>query len=374
MSKGFFFSILLSLIFSTIEGQQTITGALMHDGLEREYRLYLPSAYDEESSLSLVFNLHGFTSNAQQQEFYSAMNDTAEEQGFIVCYPEGVSNAWNVGWTFGSTADDVGFLSAMIDELIENYNVDPMRVYSCGMSNGGFMSYRLACELNDRIAAVASVTGSIVPEYKPDCNPEKSVPIMEIHGTADDVVPYNGSADISLPVDEVVAFWVDNNECNTDPMVSDIPDNSPSDGSTAQRFDYNMCKDEKDVVLIKIENGGHTWPGAPVNIGSTNQDFSASDAIWEFFDRHSLDLSASNENLFTGDIKIGPNPASEYIEIESTLSFDISLYNLHGRILWSGANKSNSLKIDTRNLNSGVYFLQLERVGNRYVKKIIISK
>jgi len=374
MRKHIFFTFIVSLFFYYGQAQESIVGTMMYDGVERDYRLYLPSAYDGETTLPLVFNLHGFTSNADQQEFYSSMNSTAEENGFIVCYPNGISAAWNVGWTFGSTEDDVGFVSVMIDDFIERYAVDPTRVYSCGMSNGGFMSYRLACELNDKIAAIASVTGSIVPEYKPNCTPGKAVPLMEIHGTADDVVPYNGSPDVALPIEEVIAFWVDNNACDAAPVVTEIPNSDPTDGSTAQRYDYSMCAEDTEVVLIKIDGGGHTWPGAPITIGSTNQDFIASDVIWEFFNRFSLEMSSSNENVELVHVNISPNPARDYILIESDQSYNMNLYNVNGRALWSGKNLNEKYELDVRNLNTGIYFLQLEKEGYTDVKKIVVAR
>ncbi|RMF00022.1 MAG: hypothetical protein D6772_06880, partial [Bacteroidetes bacterium] len=151
--------------------QERIIGRITHDGLEREYRLYVPAAYDGQSPWPLVFNFHGFTSNAAQQEIYSNMNTVADTAHFLVCYPEGIGNAWNVGWSFGSTADDVGFVDALIDSLSLAYELDAGRIYACGMSNGGFMSYRLACERSNRFAAIASVTGSMTRNY--DCEPTR---------------------------------------------------------------------------------------------------------------------------------------------------------------------------------------------------------
>ncbi|MFT4537399.1 MAG: polyhydroxybutyrate depolymerase, partial [Saprospiraceae bacterium] len=213
MYKKLTFIVLISFVSSYISAQTT-TGTIQHDGLTRDYILHLPTGYDANESYPFVYNLHGFGSNAQQQQFYSAMDITADDNGFIVCYPNGIDNSWNVGWDFGSNADDVDFLLTLVDALAVDYNINYERLYSCGMSNGGFMSYKLACEKSDEFSAVASVTGSIVPSELAVCDPVRRIPVMQIHGTADPTVAYNGS-NIGAPIEDVVDFWVGNNACNS---------------------------------------------------------------------------------------------------------------------------------------------------------------
>ena len=191
------FILLIAIQFSVVAfGQQDISGTIMHDGLERTYYLHLPTNYVEGTPLPLVFNLHGFSSNALEQGLYSNMNPTADANDFLVCYPEGTSDGnnqfWNVGWNPTVTVDDVGFINALIDEFDANYSIDLTRVYSCGMSNGGFMSYKLACDLGERFAAVASVTGGMSHNQSNTCNPVRKIPTMQIHGTADPTVAYEG--------------------------------------------------------------------------------------------------------------------------------------------------------------------------------------
>ncbi|MBK8080095.1 MAG: hypothetical protein IPK25_07340 [Saprospiraceae bacterium] len=208
MNKQYIFYIwFLTLLSFAGEAQQTVSGTLTHDNVVRNYRLRLPKDHQKTEAIPLVFNFHGFTSNAGQQELYSGMNTLADKERFAVCYPNGINAAWNVGWSFGSTADDVGFTEAMIEKFVTDYGFDRNRIYACGMSNGGFFSYHLACNLSNKIAAVASVTGSMVPGTFEKCNPSVSVPVMEIHGTADDVVAYPGTPNVSLPLDSVMAFW-----------------------------------------------------------------------------------------------------------------------------------------------------------------------
>ena len=156
-----------------LPAQQTITATIEHDGLEREYILYVPAAYSPDEAVPLVLNFHGYTSNATEQMFYGNFRPLANVHNFLIVHPEGTDddsgNAhWNVGWG-GSTVDDVGFTAALLDTLEAAYNINTDRIYSTGMSNGGFMSYQLACAMSDRIAAIASVTGSMNPGQSEAC-------------------------------------------------------------------------------------------------------------------------------------------------------------------------------------------------------------
>ncbi|MCF8247979.1 MAG: hypothetical protein K9J37_22640 [Saprospiraceae bacterium] len=161
----------------SIKAQQTINGSIMHDGIQRNYVLFIPAIYAGDSPVPLVLNFHGYTSSAEQQMFYGNFRPIADTANFIIVHPQGTlfnSNThFNVGgWTIRSTVDDVGFTAALIDSHAATYNINLNRVYSTGMSNGGFMSFLLACQLSDKIAAIASVTGSMTPEAFNSCNPQ----------------------------------------------------------------------------------------------------------------------------------------------------------------------------------------------------------
>ncbi len=365
--------LLCLLLGSTmLSAQETITGTIVHDGIERDYRLRVPSASDE--AMPLVFNLHGFGSNAFEQELYAQMNPVADTAGFFVCYPQGVSNAWNVGWAFGSTADDVGFISALIDTLSANYNIDHNRVYSCGMSNGGFMSYRLACELSGRVAAVASVTGSMAPGTLQQCEPGEAVPVLEIHGTEDDVVAYEGTVNVSLPIPEILSFWADNNGCAETPAEEELPNTSITDASTVTKITYTDCTDAQEVLHYRVNGGGHTWPGADFAIGVTNQDIDASVEIWHFFNRFTLDditSTAEPVSLSTLEATFAPNPVQDMGTL--TLNQPYAYYRLlglSGTVYQEGAHGSGNT-IDFSALNTGIYFLEvLSADGGRQVLKI----
>ncbi len=237
------------------------------------------------------------------------------------------------------------------------------------MSNGGFMSYRLACELNDRIAAIASVTGGMFSGYLPQCEPGRPVPILEIHGTADDVVPYNGTPNVNVPVETTVNFWADNNGCGNMPDGIPLPNTAPNDGSTAERFDYPGCAAGSAVSLIKITGGGHTWPGSGIIIGSTNQDFNASATIWQFFQQFQLDLTSPTRDLPLSrqELLVYPNPASSQLRIVSSDRpwTEYTIYNAAGRAAVSG--KLHRQPIDVSRLPSGIYYLLVsnQREWNR---------
>jgi len=269
---------------------------IIHDSQNREYLLYIPEGYNENSEWPLVINLHGRGSTNLIQSGYSNFNTIADEHKFMVAYPQGLVGTvegvtgthWNAN--FGTGIDDIGFIDVMLDEIYKNYSFDLSKVYAIGMSIGGFMSYTLACDLSDRVAAIASVTGGMTANSIAQCMPLRSVPIIEIHGTADEVVPYWGLDGLPPTVPDVVNFWVTNNQCDTLEITEEeLPDTNTEDNSTITLQQYNTCSQRTNVVFYTINNGGHTWPGAfPVQaLGNTNQDIIASEVIWEFLENHS---------------------------------------------------------------------------------------
>jgi polyhydroxybutyrate depolymerase len=359
-------------LYATItHTQSTLTGNIMHDGQNRNYRLRLPANHDKNIPIPLVFNMHGFTSNATQQELYSAMNAVADTARFAVCYPNGIGNAWNVGWNFGSTADDVGFISALIDRFHLDYGIDKSAVYACGMSNGGFMSYRLACELNDRIAAIASVTGSMVQEAVDVCKPGKAIPIMEIHGTADQTVNYNGTPNVSVAIPLILKFWQENNGCDADPTITLMPNTNLSDNTTTEKWTYTNCTDDKKVIHLKVINGAHTWPGAPLNLGATSQDFKASVEIWNFFKQYKINtISAAYQDKIL-EISLRPNPTSDIVQISCPDQSIITIYNANGHAIAHHTNINSALEISTLEWPSGIYFIQIRTGKSTQNQKLI---
>ena len=343
--------------------------SIIHNGLTRTYRLHLPDGYSPSESYPLVINMHGMGSNALEQEIYTEFNQVSDTGEFIVVYPNGVNKLWNVSSTGG--VDDVGFISALIDTLDVLYSIDLQRVYATGMSMGGFMSYRLACELSHRIVAIASVTG--LQAFYP-CNPGRPVPVLQMHGTADGVVPYSGVA-------STIAHWVDHNDCPTTPVIIDLPDIDTTDNSTVTLSYYYPCNDSTEVKLYTIHGGGHTWPGASIIIGVTNQDIHASNEIWNFFREYdlsghtNLEENETEESIF---LAIYPNPVSEYAVIEAAGSYTgpatLSIYDMSGKpVRQEQIHLPGRYLFERNNLSNGIYILKLETHFNVSTKTFIIN-
>ena len=356
-------------------GQQTINGSIIHDGLQREYILYVPENYSADNAVPLVFNFHGYTSNATEQMYYGDFRSIADTAGFIIVHPNGTvdnlgNTHWNVGWGT-STVDDIGFTESLIDSLALDYNINFERIFATGMSNGGFMSYTLACELSDKIAAIASVTGSMNVGQSNTCNTEHQMPIMEFHGTADGVVPYDGNS-IFASTESVIEYWVNFNNCNLIPVFTEIPDIDPADGSTVEHYLYEDGDNGSTVEHFKIINGAHTWPGSmPGGVG-TNNDIDASVEIWKFFSKYDINgliiptsLNPLHENLT--DINIYPNPTNSFINIELELrkNLECSLLDLSGKTILHVSINKNNHKLDVSKLQRGMYIL---RIGNQSFK------
>lgn len=360
-------------LLSDALAQNTISATLEHNGLTREYLLYVPAIYDGNAAVPLVFNLHGYTSNNSQQNFYADFKPIADTANFLLVLPNGTldnggNRYWNVGF-FPSSVDDVGFLMHLLDTLQATYNIDAERVYSTGMSNGGFMSYELACQ-TDRIAAIASVTGSITPTSYADCQPTRPVPVMQIHGTSDNTVPYNGSA-LMQPIDTVVAYWVRHNQCQPIPTNTAIPNTVTTDGATATQFVYSGGADGATVELFKIDNGGHTWPGAPVVIGTTCMDFDASAEIWRFFSGYRrLSFTApvvSTPSASTRPL-LSPNPCYGQLRIEMDQPIDrIEIWDAQGRLIASPSPTADSV-LSFDQLPNGLYFVRMHRNGESWTE------
>ncbi|MBI4931240.1 MAG: T9SS type A sorting domain-containing protein [Bacteroidetes bacterium] len=379
MKKYFLF---ISLLFSLKSFTQTYS--FTYQSIVRDYIVHLPAGYNASNKYPLVINMHGYTSTASQQQTYSQMNVVADTGKFIVVYPDGVNNAWNAGFGTNPTIDDVGFLSTMIDTMEKNFSIDSTKIYSCGLSNGGFMSFRLACELQNRIAAIAPVSGLMSDSTRLFCQNNCPVPLIYFHGTADAVVNYNGALGYAS-VDSTIKIWVGKDGCPQTPVITNIPDINSTDGCTVTKYVYSPGQNSSEVIFFKIINGGHTWPGAfPVpSLGNTNQDIKASGEIWNFFRNHSLQcgVNAVNESVvLNNQVAVYPNPTSRVFNLsmsqfEDLKMKDIEIYNVYGEKIYSAVNfqinQSSNFQIDLNEKPSGIYFLKAETEKGFSVQKII---
>ena len=370
---------LLILMSSMAHGQQTISASITHDGLQRDYILYVPANYTGAQNVPLLFNFHGYTSDATAQMYYGDFRPIADTAGFIIVHPQGKLDGsgqthFNVGWG-GSSIDDLGFTSALIDSIQQDYAIDEDRVYSTGMSNGGYMSFHLACKLSNRIAAIASVTGAMVPQTMATCAASHPTAIMQIHGTADPTVNYNGTAFVSESVQSILNYWSGYNNTDATAITTNVPNASTTDGCTAQRIEYLNGEACTEVVHYKIIGGGHTWPGALVNIGITNQDFKASTEIWKFLSRYDINgLRAActlslDENKVEG-LYVYPNPSNAIVTVKGLLEEErnYEVLNALGQQVKTGIVSNVSSEIDLSRLQPDVYFLKLNDQTIRIVK------
>ena len=269
-------------------------------GRKRTYCVHIPQGHDPKRPVPVVLALHGATMNGPMMAWFCGLNQKADEVGFVAVYPNGTGSfsslTWNGGNCCGSAmqqmVDDVAFIDALLDDLAQVVPVETRRIYVTGISNGAILAYRLASELSERIAAIAPVAGPMGTET---CTPKRPVSVIHFHGTDDQLAPFQGGRAARsvtgtdfYSVDHSIRAWVKANGCREVPTIEEFPDRA-NDGTRVIRQTYGGGKDGAEVVLVTIEGGGHTWPGRPVPaklLGKTTGNVSASDLMWEFFEKH----------------------------------------------------------------------------------------
>jgi polyhydroxybutyrate depolymerase len=273
------------------------SGSIVSSGEEREYLLYVPDSYDPAAPTPLVISLHGGAAWAAQQKDLSGWNRLADENGFIVAYPSGTPQLFNVVRIWRTTPErvtkDVQFIASLIDTLEAAYTIDTARIYVNGMSMGGSLAFALSCALSDRIAAVGMVASAhqIPADW---CADAKPVPVMAFHGDADPIVPYEGGPlgdpfnpvkPVYPPVRDFMASWAERNGCGIHPVELTV-------ARDVARFEYPDCAEGAAVVLYTLVGGGHTWPGGkPLPewyLGATNTSIDATSTLWTFYLEHPL--------------------------------------------------------------------------------------
>jgi len=253
--------------------------AITHNGLERKYIIYTPQGYDGNSKLPLLLNFHGFGGQAGDYMSYSNMRSTADSENFILVYPQGTdldgSPHWNAALNGGdnkSDVDDLGFIEALINKLSSENLIDLKRVYAVGYSNGGMMSYALACYKSGLISAIGSVSGYML---QTECSPSHSIPLIKLHGTTD----YYDGGGVYNSVESVLNFWVNFNNTDTNPIISNINDN----GTSITSYKYENGDNSVSVEHYKIIGGEHVW---------FNNDFDGKNTgqlIWDFVSKYDID-------------------------------------------------------------------------------------
>jgi len=275
-------------------------------GALRSYDVYLPSIHDYTESLPVIIDLHGYLSTSADEREISDFTDLADENGIIMVWPQSLTgdnclggtgpipasgNKWTIGWD--KTSRDVAFIDALIDKIGVDYHADLNRIYVTGLSDGGFMVYSLACALSNKIAAVASVAGSMTGDLMTNCNPGRALPVLNIHGTADQLISWDGDPSCGSGYSSVMStvdFWKSQSGCNDNFDELNFDDIDTSDNSTVSLLTYQGCAANEVVELLKVTGGGHNWPGSLSMINDhisitlpINNDIDASEIIWNFF-------------------------------------------------------------------------------------------
>jgi polyhydroxybutyrate depolymerase len=303
----------------------------------RNYLLHVPSTYDCSRPTPVVIALHGGGSRKEQMRIITCpsgrtddpgcLDSLADREGFIVVYPDGTENLlWRTfnatsgatdagrwspstgyacvsGFACANNVDELAYFNALLDAVESVVSVDEARVYATGISNGAAMAHRLACELSDRIAAIAPVAGGNQYALFNSCVTRRAVPIIEFHGTADPAWGYgtlhddqdlNGQG-VVISVPRTILAWRLRDGCLTGGTIEDLPDLDPDDGSTVTRVRYEGCRDGAEIVLYQINGGGHMWPDGyqwdalfARDYGPTNRDINGNEVMWEFFKAHPL--------------------------------------------------------------------------------------
>jgi len=284
-----FLSFLLIFISTAVIAQQK-NESIIVDHTRREFITYLPN--DVGDKAPVIISLHGRLGKAVRQMTFADFRPIADRDKIIIVCPQGIERSWNDGRGTPANSrgiNDVKFIDELITYIIETYHSDPSRIYVTGMSNGGFMTSRLACELNRRIAAIAVVAASMDQDM--GYQPTQPMPVMYIQGTKDPLVPFDGgkmkgAGGVIYSHEEILKKWAAVDQCNSKPVVTDLPI-LVNDGTSVQKEEYSNANGTK-VVGFTIWDGGHVWPGGTqylpkFMIGSLSKNLNACDEIWKFF-------------------------------------------------------------------------------------------
>ena len=367
-----FFIFITTLNVSYAQGY--ISETLQYDGLTREYSIYVPASYDGTTSFPLLFNFHGGGGVIANQIAIADMSPIADTANFIVVYPQARQdpsdgNSFNWIPKTPGTYDDVPFISSMIDLIASNYQIDQNRIYACGYSLGGDMSFELGCKLSNRIAAIAPVARTMQANPNSFCSPVHPTGVLTILGTDDFTSPYNGitydGIEYYISAAATHSYWASHNNCNPTATMSTV---SPS----VERYTWSTASGCAFVEELKVIGGEHDWPGS-----FGNMTIDANIEIWQFVSRYDINgligciSSSINENNDQAEnYKVFPNPFNQEltIEVKSAQDNDFEIYNVIGELVISGKLNSQINTIDLSSLAPNVYILNVKNQSIRLVK------
>lgn len=372
MTKLFHSLFLFIVCISFSYAQGYISETIQYDGLTREYSIYVPASYDGTTSFPLLFNFHGGGGDIASQIAIADMSTIADTANFIVVYPQARQdpsdgNSFNWIPKVPGTFDDVPFISSLIDTIAINYEIDQNRIYACGYSLGGDMSFELACKLNSRIAAIAPVARTMQANPDSFCFPEHPTGVLTILGTDDNNSQYNGitydGIEYYLSAAATHSYWANHNNCDVNPTMSTV---SPS----VERYTWSTTSGCSYVEELKVIGGGHDWPGS-----FGNMTIDASEEIWQFVSRYDIngliECSTASINEYSKDnFRVYPNPVNSELTIEMDLSEEkkYRIYSTIGELVSSGKLNSNLNTIDLSSLPPNIYVLNINNHSVKLVK------
>lgn len=362
----------------TLQAQaQWSTHRLSHDGVNRKYMLYLPQNYNPSTPASLILTLHGLgeiVENFSQRGF----DQVADTTNYIVVAPQAMDDiltgpAWNsraglFGYYPNTGVDDIGFLNELVDTVIANYSINQNQVYICGMSMGGFMTQRMACESNEKFKAFASVAGTRGSGIY-NCDPGRPIPMAHFHGTEDATIGYYDN-NFGWSVDDLISYWVQHNDTDPNPVETRLPD-LIDDGYTVDYFYYP--NDPVELELFRVNNADHVW------LYKDENDISYAEEIIKFFNKTHEPLQIE-DSISSYGIKVYPNPAKDklYVDLPSSKasdSFDIRMFDLIGKLIFETQTneKITRISLDTLSVGRGIYILEISNSEIRFTQKVVVE-
>ncbi|MFB0959654.1 MAG: T9SS type A sorting domain-containing protein [Flavobacteriales bacterium] len=362
------------LLFSLSHAQDYISETMQHDGLTREYSIYVPPSYDGTADFPVLFNFHGGNDVIAGWQTLSDMRSIADTADFILVYPQArpdPSDGNSLNWLakVSGTFDDVPFVSEMIDSIASEYQIDQNRIYACGYSLGGEFSYELACKLSSRIAAIGAVARTMQADPNSYCSPVHPTGILTILGTDDFDSPYDGltfeGIEYYISAAETHGYWAAYNNCDLNATMSTV---SPS----VERYTWSTPSGCAYVEELKVIGGGHDWPGS-----FGNMTIDANEEIWQFVSRYNINgligcatTSINEYNSTQSNYRIYPNPVNTQItiELELTEEKEYRIYSTIGELVSIGRLNSNINTIDMSSLPPNVYILNIDNHSIKLIK------
>jgi len=366
--------LVLTAFLSVSYAQEYISETILHDGLTREYSIYVPTSYDGTTPYPLLFNFHGGNDVIGNWQKTADMRSIAEIGNFILVYPQArqdPSDGNSLNWLpkTSGTFDDVPFVNTLINSIVDEYQIDQNRIYACGYSLGGEFSYELACKLNNRIAAIGAVARTMQANPDTYCTPVNPIGVLTILGTDDFISPYDGltfgGIEYYISASETHSYWADHNNCNATPVMTTA---SPS----VERYTWSTPLGCAYVQELKVIGGGHDWPGS-----FGNMTIDANTEIWQFVSKFDINglIGCSTSSINENDQKpknywVYPNPINTELTIrmETAKETEFIIYSTSGELVSSGRLNSSINTIDLSTLPPNVYILSIDNQTTKLIK------